>query len=473
MDDYSELSFLVTDALGKLTSFERAVAKHKKHLTSSMYEESKTAAGELRAVYKHLQSLIAQKKQKHHIKEVLRANQGLLGSLVTMTDWQSPSYDSSTISQAGIQTGTIYATINDYKRDQHRDALTFENAYKHAFVDARVKFTIQPLATISGMAAFTTILTFLMVEKKIHDTVVMGRASYFQNKELISRLFTNAIEVDENDTDAFLQSIDTHKPRAIFLDTLGNMEDMTMPDTDRIIKHLANCKQETYLILDNSCLSIMYQPLAKTPWKTKLHIIVFESLNKFHQFGMDRVTGGMITARGRDAFRLFNWRLHTGTNISDSAVHSIPTPNRKALGTRMQQIGQNTLALATSVQNFIEAHPEKKLSHVVYPGLAHHPNYAWSTSLPFHGAFFVLAFKPEYQSIALYKRFVALTLALARKKGAPLVGGTSFGLDTTRIYLTAIRTSTTTPFIRVAVGANCTEELPLLAEVLHEAIIKL
>lgn len=473
MDEYAELSFLVTDALTKLASFDTALVKHKKHLTKSMYEESKTASGELRRVYESLTLHIKRKEQHRHIKEVIRANQGLLGSLLTMTDWQSPSYESSGLSQAGIQTGTIYATINDYKRDQHRDALALENAYKKAYVDAPIKFPIQPLATVSGMAAFTTILTFLVLEKKIRDTVIVGRASYFQNKELIHKLFTNLIEVDENDTDAFLRAVETHNPRAVFLDTLGNMEDMTVPDTHTIIRRLAKCKQELYLIIDNSCLSVMYQPLAGAPWKSRLRIIIFESLNKFHQFGMDRVTGGMITASGRDALKLFDWRVHAGTNIPDNTVHSIPTPNRKALTRRMMRIGKNTLYLATAIQAHLDAHPNTKLARIVYPGLPNHPNYAWSGSLPFHGAFFVLAFKPQYQSIAVYKRFVSLAITTARKRDATLVGGTSFGLDTTRIYLTAVRTSTTTPFIRIAPGLESKEDLHLVAQALIHAITKL
>lgn len=473
MDDYSEVSFLTTDALSKLTAFEKAVTKHKKHLSAAAYGEAKTAADELRHVYANLKLLITQKEKKGRIKEIIRANQGLLGSLLTMTDWQSPSYESSGLSQAGIQTGTIRATINDYKRDQHRDALALEQAYKKAYVDAPIKFPIQPLATASGMAAFTTILTFLMVEKKISDTVIMGRASYFQNKELVRRMFGRVIEVDEHDTQTFLKAIDTYKPQAVFLDTLGNMEDMTVPDTHAIIKHLAKNKQETYLILDNSCLSLMYQPLVKAPWKSNLHIIVFESLNKFHQFGMDRVTGGMITAVGRDALKLFDWRVHAGTNISDASAHSIPTPNRQTLRNRMRHIGENTLHLATALQTYIEAHPNTKLAHVVYPGLPNHPDHAWSKSLPFHGAFFVLAFKPQYQSIAVYKRFVKLAIAAAKKQHSTLVGGTSFGLDTTRIYLTAVRASTTTPFIRIAPGIESKKELDMIAQALIWAITKL
>jgi hypothetical protein len=58
----------------------------------------------------------------------------------------------------------------------------------------------------------------------------------------------------------------------------------------------------------------------------------------------------------------------------------------------------------------------------------------------------------------------------AARRGVRLLAGSSFGFDTTRIYLTAARAELGTPFVRIAAGTEHRLELEALADALAVAI---
>ena len=73
--------------------------------------------------------------------------------------------------------------------------------------------------------------------------------------------------------------------------------------------------------------------------------------------------------------------------------------------------------------------------------------------------------------MATYKKFLAAAIGEARRSGVSLVGGTSFGFDVTRAYLTALHaTKVTKPFLRISVGTETSDQMPALARVLISAI---
>lgn len=363
--------------------------------------------------------------------------------------------------------------MNDYKRDQHADAKAYEEAFKKEYIDAPLKFPVNTYATVSGMAAFTTILNFLVMEKKTEGTILAGSAMYFENKLLLEAMFSNRLLfVDESDTQAVLDAITAHQPSAIFLDSLCNSPDVQVPDLPSITKYLVRTvKKETYLIIDNTGLSFFYQPIAAVFGKNrKLHCLAFESLNKYHQFGMDRVTGGIISAVGKGTGNLYLYRDNLGTNIPDTSVLSLPRPNRALLASRMMRHARNTHILAHAIEKWIGAYPDSPLEGVQYPGLGLHSSHIYARSLPFHGSFFTLSFKRRYRTIPFYKKLKKKLLSVARKRHVDIAAGTSFGLPVTRIYLTASNTDAGTPFLRVAVGTEHRCGIAAVAEVFCEAI---
>jgi hypothetical protein len=65
---------------------------------------------------------------------------------------------------------------------------------------------------------------------------------------------------------------------------------------------------------------------------------------------------------------------------------------------------------------------------------------------------------------------VAAAFAEARRRGVSLIGGSSFGFDTTRLYLTAARTHHGESFVRVAAGTEDRLAVEELGDVLASAL---
>jgi len=92
--------------------------------------------------------------------------------------------------------------------------------------------------------------------------------------------------------------------------------------------------------------------------------------------------------------------------------------------------------------------------HAIFPGLVSHPSSPWSNTLRFHGAFLTIKFDRRHQNIRSYKRFLSAVFAQAKKEHINLVGGSSFGFSTTRIYVPASYGHQADPFVRIAIGTE-------------------
>ena len=410
------------------------------------------------------------RNKKRELSEFIRTHQSILGSLLTSADWQSPSYSHSIYPLSGTQEGKILGTINDYKRDVHLDEEDFENNFVKEYVDRRADQKIQALLTNSGMAAFTTILNFLLSEKKTEGTILIGKSVYFQYKQIISKSFyRSVIEISEVDTDRLIKTIFTRKPKVVYIDSLSNSIDIPVPDLKWIFESVVKSyKEEIYFIIDNTCLSKTCQPYKLIPHHcNNLHLIIFESLMKYVHLGLDKITAGIILSKGQDSSKIFEYRKHSGTNILDSSVYVIPRPNRLILSKRLDRFQRNAFFLATSLQEFVDNNENCPLKKIIYPGLSNHPSYPWSRKMSFQGSFVNLLFREEFDSISQHKKFIDQAIKEAKKRNVELVAGTSFGLDITRIYLTSLWTDFGRPFIRIAVG---TEDMMMMGEIAHVII---
>ena len=410
---------------------------------------------------------------KKSIYHELRALQGISAGIISSLDWQSPSYDHTLTSQAGRQTGRIFGTVNDYKRDHHVDADIYERAFIDAYVRHSFLTPVRACAMVSGMATFTTIIESLRGEVGERDTVLVGESCYFENKKVLRRIFGDRIRwIQEMETEEILKAISTHQPRLISLDTLCNTESVEMPDLNRLIPAIARvAPATTTLVLDNSALSLTCQPLSLLPSFSKLRVIVFESLNKYHQFGFDRVTGGIAWSVNLDPSKLFNTRMHFGTNIPNASVLALPKPNQKLLTQRLARIGRNATWLAEAIDVTIRSLKSTPLSHIAYPPLPSYPGFAWTKDKDFHGSFFILRFKPDHARVPVYEKFLAALMREAKRADIDLNAGTSFGFDTTRAYLTAKKAEEDAkPFVRVSVGTESEWEMERLREVFERVM---
>lgn len=490
--DLKDLKFLLSSCSSQLKRFGSDIHRSAKYILPSTFLSIKNQIQrnekELKIIYKDLNTYVNQARDKkpslsaykklHDAKkryyDLFRSQQAIIGALLTSTDWQSPTFIHSSQSYAGSQTGKIWGTINDYKRDVHLDEKNYETEYIKQYVDTLFKFNLHAYLTNSGMAAFTTILTYLATEKKIRGKILIGKSVYFQYKQILCRaLGKNIVEIDEMQTENIIKTLEKHQPSVIFFDSLCNAAEIPIPNLTTIFEYIyKNAKKETYIVIDNTCLSTFYQPYKNKKGNKKVHLLVFESLNKYYQFGLDRVTAGIIIAQGKDASGIFEYRKHAGTNITDSSVYVLPKPNRKRLENRLIRHQRNACLLASSLHDHIAKNKKSPVAKIIYPGLSHHPAYKWTCNLSFKGSFFNICFKSRYQSVRNLQRFVNIVIDTAKKEDVDIAAGTSFGLNTTRIYLTSLRTDYGQPFMRISAGIEDIYQLYKIKKVFIKSLTK-
>lgn len=461
--DIDELIFLFTCQKNNLTAFKTLIHKQKKHilgdtlhfvenLTEELLNKNKLFLKDLEQPVSDLSTAI---NRKAKFKDIYRTNAGIIASLITSTDWQSPSYNHAISSQAGKQTGKIFGTLNDYKRDQHLDEALYEKQF--------MPKSFLTYLTNSGMGAFTTIMYFLIMNKKFKNGVMIGSSSYFEIKEVVHKTIPAVFEFEESNIQAITKQYLSKKPGVIILDTLSNTQRIIRPDIKQILTELSEIvSDETYIVIDNSCLGPAFNPFDISIHNKYIKIICFESLNKYYQFGSDRVTAGIIYTKGTEQEDLFYAREHSGTNISDNSVYALPTPDKKILLKRLSRFERNANYIAKKLNEYLKEN-STKIDHVNYPGLS-------DDGELFHGSFFTFIFKKESQNINLYKNFIRKTLDNGRKLKINLIAGTSFGLDTSRIYLTALNSKYGEPFVRFSVGTESMWEIEKIVSTLKNTI---
>ena len=312
------------------------------------------------------------------------------------------------------------------------------------------------------MAAFTTVLSFLQLEGKLDGPVLAGAGLYHENRLLLERMLPGRLRfVDEADTESLLRAVDEYRPSALFLDSLSNTKWMPLPDLTRVLDRFAGTP--TYLVVDNTGLSVACQPFALADESVRL--IVVESLLKYAQLGLDRANAGIIVARSDNAERLAFYREHLGTNVADVAVHALPRPDRRVLERRLARLQRNALLLAERLAAESASHAD-----VVYPGLPSHRCAALTQQLSFRGGCFSLVFREPGESLRRERGFLDQAVAEAAGRDVMLLGGSSFGFDTTRIYLTAEGADYGEPFVRIAAGTEHRLELERIADALAAAV---
>lgn len=485
--DFEELFYLFHSSTTHLQTCLQDLEKQKKNIqeTSYLFMENRLRTFidknlQIETKLKQFFQLIQTRQlplrkiieEKRVFFELYRTRISILNGLITASDWQSPSYNHSLYSMAGKQTGKIIETKNDYKRDRHLDENSYQIKFIKEYTQGLFKGFSFSLLTSNGMSAFSTVLLYLLGHKKIKGSVLIGKSIYFENKELVKRLCSTVYEVDENKTDAIISILKIKKPSVIILDSLSNSSQIVMPDVEKIISYLnTQYKSEIYLLLDNTCLSIAFKPSQLTQAK-HVHVITIESLNKYHQFGTDRVTAGIIYLKSpiKDLDDIYHIRDHIGANIIDSSIYSLPIPNNTMLVKRLARLERNTNYLATAIQEYVKENSKSSIETICYPLLKQHASYKVARNLSFHGSFFTFQFKKKYKTVKYYQQFIKAVLKEASKNKVQIVAGTSFGFNTSRIYLTSLETDYGEPFVRFSVGTESMSEIEALKNVMIKVI---
>ena len=365
-------------------------------------------------------------------------------------DWQSPAYSSSLTNEAGRRRGKITANINDYTRDQHDLATRYETLFAREYLPRLGVIKPSVYITSSGMAALSTAIYALQRVYGSSVTVMVGKHSYYQSIERVMDSFESVILFDETNQKEWEELIANQKPRAIFVDSMCNESNLTVSPIKYIAEFITKyTKDKTYLVVDNSMLAVGY------PWseilkinRRKLEVVGWESLNKYYQFGLDRVTGGVVWGTGKVGQQLFSARMHAGTIMSDFAVAMLPTPNKTIMMNYLSKIEEN----------------RKELKRLI----GERAREACSTYM-FNGAQLVIDV-PGRHGYGYYLMLTKKVVAKAKKLGVQLSAGTSFGMPHSRIYLTARKTGYAQMFLRISVGTEDINDIKLIAEAVKSQI---
>jgi cystathionine beta-lyase/cystathionine gamma-synthase len=488
-DDLSELQYLARDLVNKLNKFTGELKNKRKFIEPGIFVNSNESASRLKLkileISADIQSVAVKLstterseqnfrefvKLKYSFYSRIRSITGIVAANILATDWQSPTFNYSLYSMAGRQTGLIMHSLNDYKRDQHLDSHHFERKFVGENVENPLGITIGCFATSSGMSACSTIINYLLKQDILNNKyVIAGKCVYFETLRLLKSLVKNKlILVDETDTKAVIAAIRGYEPAAIFLDTIANSEKMPVTDMESIIREInQNSRNTPYLVIDNTITSIKFQPLKKILISKKINFILFESLNKYHQFGLDRVTGGIIYFKCKSFENIIEFRDHLGTIIPDINTVALPTPNRKILNRRLNRISRNALILAKILDDRLTG-KSRKIRSIIYPGLPNHPGFRTAQQYEFTGPYFNLDIFERFMTVTACKNMINQAIKLARKSNLQIVEGTSFGLPCTRLYLTDVRSIEGNLFFRISPGTETISEIYRIADVLCQA----
>ena len=410
---------------------------------------------------------------KNEYADLLRLQQGISSALITGSDWQSPAFDGAGYPTAGRHAGVITEHHDDYKRDRHPGAQSFEQNYLREYVDAPTGLGVRALATACGMAAFTTILHFLcsVLDKK--KPVIATRGMYHECRGLLveSPLGPRIHWVEDDDTAEIKTACRRLEPAAVFWDSMCNSKGLAVPDSRRLLLDLAeSSRSDIYVVVDNTCAPVFSQPFPVAAWNRHVRVLMFESLTKYAQFGFDRVAAGLVVAPGPETDELDRLREHLGTNVADVCVAAVPQPNRALLTRRLRRIERNAGLLSQHIAQSAERY--RAPVRVVYPGLPSHECHAAARRLGFYGGFFALDLLHEDPSPVAQGRLVSGLIQSARRHNVNLVTGASFGLNVTRVYRTATEIGLG-PFVRIAAGTEDRMEIEDLKEVFTDVVRQL
>ena len=472
LDDLRELEFLADSFLTGLTQDKNSGS----WIISGLLQE----AGMLKASIRNKLHLIERSKrwstnddlnalvlkartESDSYKTSLRKLYSLRGPALCAGDWQSPIYAVSGESGKNRLQDGIAEHVLDYKRDGHLEAQAYENAFVAEFASHLGSNNLKAYLTNNGMAAFSVALHWVSQEAKIAQTALAVLPMYFENIHL-AQTFFSAIKQVNAAGEALLSQLNESQPSVVFCDTISNCGEVLVHDFQTIFDWAKTTERSVAIIIDATCSPTFLLPvdlLADLP--ENITVFIIESLAKYHQYGMDLVTGGIALLHTSNSLHssFAKTRARFGANIVDASVGSLPQPNKLFLSKRLRRHSRNARLFAEQLESSIQVKPgviesidwqEQELS-----------GHAW-----FRSSCLTLKFRPAFANIAAYKEFENELLLLAQKKGHPLALSTSFGFDVSRFYVTAPASVFEPPFLRVALGTETQSEIKTLISMVEE-----
>lgn len=307
----------------------------------------------------------------------------------------------------------------------------------------------------SGMAA---VFAAIMCQVKAGDRVVASRALFsschYILGQILPRFGIDVVLIDGTDITAWETAL-SQPTACVFIETPSNPT-LEIIDIAAVAKlsHIAGAR----LIVDN----IFATPMLQKPLELGADIVVYSTTK--HMDGQGRCLGGAVL--GYKSFMeeiLLPFHRHTGPAMSPFNAWVV----HKALETfpmRMERHTDNAEAIADYLSG-----RDDKVSKVIYPGLATHPQYAIAKrQMKRAGA--LLAFEMKGGKEAAFKLLNALELMLISNNLGDSRTLVTHPATTTHASVAPeerLRFGITNGMIRLSAGLEATDDL--IAD-LHQAL---
>lgn len=382
----------------------------------------------------------------------LRELHKMVACLRTLDHWQSPGLISVNTVASGNSQNLEKRREYDYQRARHQEGEAYEQRFVEEYYPGQGR---ESVVFNSGMAAIKTALEAIVAIYGAEAQEILYSSSlYHESRFLLKGLYDTAWEIDFSDSSKLCDMLKSLRPSVLVFETVSNASEILEPALRVLIEYLFKQDKHILVLVDNTCGTFLHPSLNDLVLACKHTVILVESLAKYYQYGMDLVTGGIITLLSgtkETAQLLRTLRTHSGAHICDFATSALPAPSRRLLTSRLRRVGRNAALLRTHLSN---VEKETIISRVQYINVKE------------HGAFLggCINLKLVDPTVEFARHFVSALLREAKARGVALVEGTSFGFDVTRVYLVESLLPEHVPFLRISVGAEAPEELTEIAK---------
>jgi cysteine synthase len=392
------------------------------------------------------------------------------GHLLCTSDWQSPVYSASVPFSGNRLTDGIGEHTFDYKRDGHLDALAYEQAFVTEYYEQLGSSKLKSYLLNNGIAAWTNVLHWLSRDTEFGGAVFALDNVALEKQNLIMSFFPQAIVGQSAPDKDIVSTLRRIQPSVICLDGVpANSvfeEDVFVSELDAVLDYVRSEKAgEVAVVVDVTGLPGAVLPkgmLAGMP--DRVSILFIERLEQHHHFGLDSAKAGIVVAHISEGlhenFKLS--RARYGTNISDSSVGILPTPDRGRLGLRLSRHARNTRLLADVLDSAFED-IDSVLDSCHWRGFKRCPWYA--------GVGLVLRFRPEFRSAEFVGAFGDKVRAIAFKAGFTLGKTKALGADITSMFVDQIKDSDEFVVV-IAPGTETAQEVCKLAKLIKTVSVE-
>jgi hypothetical protein len=342
--------------------------------------------------------------------------------------------------------------------------IEYENDFISQYACHLGSSKLKAYLTNSGMAAFMTVLQTLIGDLDSGRKAVGFQPMYFENMQLLERFTPELLLPEPRSRAEVVEYLQCNQPTALFLDAASNHGQKLVHELTDLLCWAKDTSHPFTIVVDTTCIPTLFLPdglLNNLP--EHVSVVILESLAKHHQLGLDLVTGGILLVHASKEFSasLEDARRRLGTIISDTSVGSLPRPRRSLQERRMARHSRNVELFSKRLEERLRDSPG------VIDGVNWLDEGVGSSS--YKTANVSIRLQKEYRTAINYQEFEETVLKFAHEKGQPLVLGSSFGFDVTRLFMTTPGVTSPNPFIRLSLGTETRLDILALAEVFFSA----